>query len=143
MTPTDGSNRSGRFDEISEEECWQLLDVAIIGRMGFITDGNVTILPLNFVAFERQIYIRTDPHGPMAELANGRDGVAFETDHHDDLLQSGWSVLVQGRTSEVTPDAAGRVVANTHRLGPWAPGDRTLFVALTPETINGRRVSLH
>lgn len=142
MTPPSTSNPPGRLDVLSEDECWQLIDVAIVGRMGFITDGGVTILPLNFVAFERRIYIRTDPQGPMADLANGRDGVAFETDHHDDLFQSGWSVLIQGRTSGVTPDVAGRVTANTHRLGPWAPGDRTLFVELTPETINGRRVSM-
>lgn len=128
---------------ISEDECWRLLDVAVVGRLGFIIDASVTILPLNFVAFERQIYVRTDPHGPMADLANGRDGVAFETDHHDDLFQSGWSILVQGRTSGVTAAEADRVMANSHRLGPWAPGDRTLFVALTPETISGRRVSMH
>lgn len=143
MTSPGASHRPGRFDVIGEEECWRLLDVAVVGRLGFTTDTGVTILPVNFVAFEQRIYVRTDPNGPMADLANGHDGIAFETDYHDDLFQSGWSILAQGRTSDVTTAEADRVMANSHRLGPWAPGDRTLFVALTPETINGRRISMH
>lgn len=140
--PADSTPRRGTHDALPSGECWQLLDTTTVGRLGFTTHDGVVVLPVNFFVFEEKVFVRTEPETSIAALAEGRDGVAFEVDHHDDLNQSGWSVLLQGATTAVGDDEAERAVASTHRLGPWAPGDRSLVIELTPRTISGRRVSL-
>ena len=134
--------RQGTLAPIDEAEAWQLLDTTTVGRLGFTTDEGIAILPVNFVVHEERIYVRTDPGSTIATLADGRDDVAFEVDYHSDLNQFGWSVLVRARAAEAEPVEAERAIAGSRRLGPWAPGDRTLVIALTPGSITGRRVSL-
>jgi nitroimidazol reductase NimA-like FMN-containing flavoprotein (pyridoxamine 5'-phosphate oxidase superfamily) len=133
----------GRRAVLDEEECWQLLDTTTVGRLAFGAESGIEILPLNFVVFEGRIFYRTEPGSPIAALAAGRDDVSFEVDYHDDLNQSGWSVLVKGSTAEPASLDAERALASTHRLGPWAPGDRSLVIVLNPRTLSGRKVSLH
>ena len=135
--------RSGRLAPIAEEECWQLLGTTTVGRLAFTTDTGIEILPLNFIVFQRRIYCRTEPGSPIAALAKGRDDVAFEVDYHDDMYQSGWSVLVKGSTAEAATLDAERALSSTRRLGPWAPGDRSLVIVLIPRTLSGRKVSMH
>ena len=137
------SRHHGTLAPIDEAEAWQLLDTTTVGRLGFSTDEGIAILPINFIAHEKRIYVRTEPDSTIAALASGRDDVAFEVDYHSDLNQFGWSVLVRARAAEAEPDEAVRAIASSRRLGPWAPGDRTLVIALTPGSITGRRVSLH
>ena len=135
--------RRGRLASLDQEECWQLLDTTTVGRLAFAADTGIEILPLNFIVFERRIYCRTEPGSPIAALAKGRDDVAFEVDYHDDMNQSGWSVLVKGSTAEAVALDAERALASTGRLGPWAPGDRSLVIVLSPRTLSGRKVSMH
>ena len=144
MTPTASQTPSGgRRAVLDEEECWQLLDTTTVGRLAFAAETGIEVLPLNFVVFEGRIFYRTEPGSPIAALADGRDDVAFEVDYHDDLQQSGWSVLVKGSTAEAAALDAERALASTRRLGPWAPGDRSLVIVLDPRTLSGRKVSLH
>ena len=120
-----------------------MLGATTVGRLAFTADTGIEILPLNFVVFERRIYYRTEPGSPIAALAKGRDDVAFEVDYHDDMNQSGWSVLVKGATAEAEGPDAERALASSARLGPWAPGDRTLVIVLSPRLLSGRKVSMH
>ena len=133
----------GRLAPIAEDECWQLLDATTVGRLAFTSDTGIEILPLNFIVFERRVFYRTEPGSPIAALAEDRDDVAFEVDHQDDMNQSGWSVLMKGSTTEAAAAEAERALASTTRLGPWAPGDRSLVIVLSPRTISGRKVSMH
>ncbi|MGI9083896.1 MAG: pyridoxamine 5'-phosphate oxidase family protein [Aeromicrobium sp.] len=135
--------RRGRLDTLTEDRCWRLLDTTTVGRLGFTTDEGIAILPVNFLVFKERVFVRTEQGSTVAALADGRDDVAFEVDHHDDLLQSGWSVLVRGSAAEADPEEAERALASTTRLGPWAPGDRSLVIGLTPRAISGRRVAMH
>ena len=137
------SHRRGTLAVIDETEAWQLLDTTTVCRLAFASDEGILILPVNFLVHEKRIYVRTEPGSPIAALAGGRDDVAFEVDYHDDMNQSGWSVLVHAQAAEAEKDAAERAIASSRRLGPWAPGDRSLVIALTPRSITGRRVSLH
>jgi nitroimidazol reductase NimA-like FMN-containing flavoprotein (pyridoxamine 5'-phosphate oxidase superfamily) len=131
------------FAAIAENECWQLLETTTVGRLGFTSDSGIEILPLNFVAFERRIYCRTEPGSAVSALAEGRADVAFEVDYHDDMTQSGWSVLVKGSAAEAATHDAEQALASTRRLGPWASGDRSLVIVLDPRTLSGRKVSMH
>jgi len=134
---------TGRFEKLEPEECWRLLEATTVGRLGFSTDDGIVVLPVNFIPFDSAVYVRTDPDTVIAKLAEGRDDVAFEVDHHDDLLQRGWNVLLRGSTSGADTDDAERALASTSRLGPWAPGERPLLIKLSPRRVDGRRVSHH
>ncbi len=135
--------RRGKLVSIAEAECWELLDTTTVGRLAFASDDGVVILPVNFLVHDERIYVRTEPGSTIAELADGRDEVAFEIDYHDDLNQAGWNVLIKGSTTMAGTLEGERALASTSRLGPWAPGDRSLIIRLTPRSVSGRRVSLH
>ena len=134
--------RRGTLMPIPETECWQLLDTTTVGRLAFTTADGIVILPVNFLVFEERIYVRTEPGSTISALADGRDDVAFEMDYHDGWNQFGWSVLVKGSTSEAGNVEAERATASSGRLGPWAPGNRSLVIVLTPRKMSGRRVSM-
>jgi nitroimidazol reductase NimA-like FMN-containing flavoprotein (pyridoxamine 5'-phosphate oxidase superfamily) len=138
--PSHDPGRQGTLAVIDEARCWQLLDDTTVGRLAFATRDGIVILPLNFVVFEERIYVRTEAGTAISTLADGRDDVAFEVDHHEDLSQAGWSVLVKGSAQAADASEAERALSSTHRLGPWAPGDRHLVIVLTPREITGRRV---
>ena len=134
--------RRGTLAPISETECWQLLETTTVGRLAFTTANGIVILPVNFLVHEERIYVRTEPGSTISALADGCDDVAFEMDYHDGWNLWGWNVLVNGATAEAGSLEGERAIASSGRLGPWAPGDRSLVIRLTPRMISGRRVSM-
>lgn len=142
MTDHPGARRSS-ISVLDERECYELLSTTTVGRIAFVNDHGQQLLPLNFAVVDGLIYFRTSEEGVLAELAEGLIDVAFEVDHHGTTTRDAWNVTVRGSTA-VVHDAAG--LASTARLAalrPWAPGERALVVALTPTSIDGRRVSSH
>ena len=140
--PTRAELRRGHLREIETEDCWSLLDTTTVGRLAFRTDDGIVILPVNFILFDHAVYFRTNPGTTIAALGDGCDDVAFEVDHHEDLFQKGWNVLLHGSTAAIDAAEAAQALDSTTRLGPWAPGERSLMIKLTPRRIAGRRVSL-
>ncbi|MEJ1089273.1 pyridoxamine 5'-phosphate oxidase family protein [Microbacterium sp. Mu-80] len=125
--------------ELNEQECLELLETTTVGRVGFVDDDRVLIIPVNFLLHGRDIVIRTSPTGVLSTLPSHRERVAFEVDHHDDLAGAGWSVLLSGRMVQITADAV-EGIPGASRKHPWAGGDRSLALRLATETISGRRV---
>lgn len=124
---------------LSEQECFELLRTTTVGRIGFVHEGRVLIIPVNFLVDGRDIVIRTAPDGPLSTLPSSPVLVAFEIDHHDDLAASGWSVLLNGSVEAISEEQLASVPGAASRL-PWAEGDRSLPLRLTPDAISGRRV---
>ena len=125
--------------EVNEKDCHALLSSTTVGRLGFVQDGRVLVIPVNYVLDGSDVVIRTAPDGLLSGLSSSREVVAFEVDHHDDLGGSGWSVLLNGPVTEM-PAAEVDAVPGTRRARPWAGGDRSLALRLHPESITGRRV---
>ena len=125
--------------EMSEQECRELLRATTVGRIGFVADARVQIIPVNYLVDGDDIVIRTAPSGLLSRLTTSTVEVAFQVDHHDDLAGSGWSVLLGGAVSEMTADELA-AVPGASRRSPWAEGDRSLPLRLTPSSISGRRV---
>jgi uncharacterized protein len=126
------------FAALTEAQCRELLEQHTVGRVGWQAPDGPSIMPVNYAFQENTVYFRTSAYGELSSLAQ-RSRVAFEVDGIDEASASGWSVLVRGSTEGVTPSwtltslwAEGPV--------PWAGGNRTLFIAITPMTITGRRV---
>ena len=78
------------------EECLRLLASVPVGRVGFIADGELVILPVNHVVDGHDVAFRT-AHGSKLAATEGQHLATFEADHYNEQTHSGWSVVVTGR----------------------------------------------
>lgn len=143
------SDQSNAFDDrgsttggswiLDDQECWDLLGGASVGRVGFVHEGRVLIIPVNYRLHARTVIIRTSPTGVLSTLTDGRDGVAFEVDYHRGTGGAGWSVLMSGTIRGLTA-AEFAELPKSGRVLPWAGGTRDHRLRFTPDEVSGRRV---
>ncbi len=128
-----------RFDELPAAECLHLLAGKAVGRLGFTGPRGPQILPINHAVRGSEVVFRTAAYNSIAGYVRG-SRVAFEVDEIDDSTRTGWSVLVVGTARPITePDELVEVWRH-EGPEPWAPGTRTLYMAISPERITGRRI---
>ena len=123
----------GRLVELREDECWDFLRHHQVGRMAWVDEGRPRIVPLNFVAHEDAVWVRTTAYSQLAQQATG-SSVAFEVDDVDPFTQSGTSVVVRGTAVQAGP--------REHWQGPetWVEGTRALVLRIDSSEVTGRRV---
>jgi hypothetical protein len=114
---------------LTEPECAELVALATVGRVGFVTPQGLQIIPLNVRSTGASLRLDTTPHSSLSQLAEmGRD-VTLEVDAYDADTGHGWSVLMQGRLDKLDHQGALR------------PGDpRTQALGFTPRSYSGRVV---
>jgi nitroimidazol reductase NimA-like FMN-containing flavoprotein (pyridoxamine 5'-phosphate oxidase superfamily) len=127
----------GRLVELTDDECWQLLSGRSVGRVAWTSAAGQTVLPVNFVVVESEIWFRTSARSSLSREVDDL-AVAFEIDDVDDFTRSGWSVLVRG-TAQVVHDAA-RLPRTWPGLETWPGGGHPLHVAIRPDELTGRRL---
>ena len=89
------------------DECMRLVAGSPVGRIGFVTGGEVEILPVNHLVDGTAVAFRT-LYGSKLGAAVQNDAVSFEVDCYDDAAATGWSVLIKGRAEVVTqPEVFG------------------------------------
>ncbi len=130
------------IDELDEKLCWRLLARARFGRVGFVHDGEVIVLPVNAAVDAGRVIFRTAADTTIAATARHQPTVAFQTDHTDQIAESGWSVLVRGRLRDVTdtPESSEWGDSMVH---PWAPPPRDRWMCIDATTITGRTIHRH
>ncbi len=119
--------------------CLQLLNAVPVGRVSFLADGEIMVLPVNHVMDGQDPVFRT-ARGSKLSAAEGQELVAFEADEYDGRTRSGWSVLVHGRAEAVYEDAE---IQRLGRLGlhPWVSAvDRPFWIRIRPTSISGRQI---
>jgi nitroimidazol reductase NimA-like FMN-containing flavoprotein (pyridoxamine 5'-phosphate oxidase superfamily) len=128
-------------DDLDEPTCWRLLGRAGFGRVGFVVDGEITVLPVNAALSQHRVVFRTAEGTSLASAGTGSD-VVFEADHTDRVMESGWSVIVRGRLWDVTDRPE---TSTWHELvvRPWAPRPRNVWMMIEPERITGRMIHRH
>ena len=123
-------------------ECLRLLASVPVGRVGFVADGEVVVLPVNHVVDGQDVIFRT-AYGSKASAAGGQDRAAFEADHYNEQTRTGWSVLVTGRAEVVDAEAdIQRLGLSLSRLGvyPWVTAARHPFwIRIRPTSVSGRQ----
>jgi nitroimidazol reductase NimA-like FMN-containing flavoprotein (pyridoxamine 5'-phosphate oxidase superfamily) len=139
--------RSGRQEselrELSRQECLELLAQHRFGRLAIVmSNGSPMIRPVNYV-FDRasQSVVFRTARGSKFHALLRASRAAFEIDGIDEAARTGWSVIVDGVTAEVTtPTEIGR----RERVGlqPWAPGPKPHWVRIRARTVSGRRIVL-
>ena len=129
---------------LDEAECLRLISPGGVGRIAFVGSYDLTVLPVNYRLAGGAILFRTTPDGTTDEdlrtgIDRGEYRVAFEVDHFDDDTREGWSVLVQGPAHHLDADDE-QAAARQAGVEPWAAGDRSHFIRITPVRVTGRRI---
>ena len=121
------------------DRCLQLLSSVPVGRVSFLADGEIVVLPVNHVMDGQDPVFRT-ARGSKLSAAEGQNVVAFEADGYDERTGSGWSVLVNGRAHAIYEEPA---IQRLSRLGlhPWvSEADRPFWIRILPASISGRQI---
>ncbi|MFI5041402.1 MAG: pyridoxamine 5'-phosphate oxidase family protein [Acidimicrobiales bacterium] len=133
-----GAKPAGNLEELSTDQCYELLATQELGRLGVIIDHYPEILPVNYRLDHHVIVFRSDVGTKLtaADHAN----VTFQVDAVDPVRRSGWSVLVRG-TAEIVLEGSEHwertVAASTV---PWVEGDKAHYVRVIPVALSGRRL---
>jgi nitroimidazol reductase NimA-like FMN-containing flavoprotein (pyridoxamine 5'-phosphate oxidase superfamily) len=121
------------------EECLERMAASGVGRVAFLADGEIEVLPVNYTVEGARVAFRS-ASGSKLEAAVEQAVVAFEVDAYDRVDRSGWSVVIKGR-AEVVSDSA--LIARLERSGlkPFATAvPKPEWVVIHPTGITGRRV---
>jgi len=131
---------SDGLEVLGPQECRALLRTQSVGRVGFVAEGRLHVLPVNY-GVDRQGAVVFRTTGNSVLMAVATQHVVFEVDGLDHEHHTGWSVCVRGTGREVTDreDATGFGIRATNVV-PWAPGRRGRWFAISPLEITGRRL---
>ena len=124
-------------DELTDEECWELLESEELGRLAYRLVDEVHLVPINYVVDGRALLFRTASGNKLLAAALHSD-VALEIDWHDDL--TAWSVVARGRMRRLQEDEAHRV--ESLPLRAWVSTPKFDVVELRPDVVTGRRFLL-
>jgi hypothetical protein len=131
----DTSPEGGRIEELSRDECLELLGQHVVGRLGWHGPDGPTVIPVNYAFDGHKVLVRTATYSSLARQCDDAF-VAFEVDRLDETTRTGWSVLIRGRCrlEYLRPTDTG------DEADPWAAGRRPLHLTVEPATVNGRRL---
>ena len=139
MSSTHATPVAPRMRPLTDAECIDLLQVATVGRIGFVSPAGLQIIPVSYRAGEGpRLFFKTAPDGILAQLGEIGNEVAFEVDYHASGIPVAWSVLMHG---EIHPlDEQARTAYERLRLPPepWPGPDRSLVLQFVPRDISGR-----
>jgi uncharacterized protein len=119
---------------LGEDESWELLSCAALGRLVTCASSPPEIFPVNFVVQRPTVLFRTGEDKLLSVVINRQ--VAFEADSHS--LDESWSVIVQG-TAEVLSTSAEINEADCAGLRPWVATLKLRYVRVHAASISGRR----
>jgi uncharacterized protein len=139
---SDHDNDLDGLEVLSPAACLQLLGKGRIGRVGFVSDGQPQVLPVNYVASDAgEVVFRTTDNSVLTAVAGGP--AAFEIDGYDEQSRTGWSVCVHGPGREIT-DVDDPLARRLRELDviTWAPGQRDRWFAILGDQLTGRRIPM-
>jgi uncharacterized protein len=127
-----------RVEQLSRQECLDLLSTVDVGRVVFTDRALPAVLPVTFIVDDDTIVLRTARGTRLAHAAQGAV-LAFEADQVSASTRDGWSVVVMGEA---------RIETNTPTLDrldslltAWVPGLKDAFIRIPLNVVTGRRVS--
>jgi uncharacterized protein len=126
--------------ELARPECLRLLALTSFGRIAVNGSWGPVIRPVNYVFDDpsKSVIFRTALGSKFHALLNSAKAV-FEIDGADPSNRTGWSVIIQGATEEVTNHSELRRL-ETIGVDSWAPGLKAHWVRIRAYTVSGRRI---
>lgn len=126
--------RGGRLQELTADQSWEALATYAVGRLVWHSDDRPHVVPVNYVAHDGAVWLRTTPYGEIARACTHRL-VAFEADDIDAATRSGTSVVVIG-----VAEPQHRLPPGLVELDTWAGGTRSMLIRIEAAEISGRRL---
>jgi hypothetical protein len=125
---------------LSEDECWQLVNGAEVGRLAFAVAGELEIFPVNFIVDGRALLFRTAEGTKLAGLTVS-SRVAFEVDGYEPDSGEAWSVVLKGQAERLDhfPDI---YAAEDLPIFPWEASPKQWIVRVVPAKVTGRRFTI-
>lgn len=123
---------------LSEDECWELLISSSFGRLAMSISNEPDIYPVNFVSADQRLVFRTAEGTKLLELTVNNH-VAFEIDGIG--RSEAWSVVVRGE-ARVLDKQTEIEAADQLPLRPLIPTLKYIYVEITPKKVTGRRFQL-
>jgi nitroimidazol reductase NimA-like FMN-containing flavoprotein (pyridoxamine 5'-phosphate oxidase superfamily) len=120
--------------ELDDEQSWKLLEATRHGRLVVSVAGEPDIFPVNYIASDRKIYLRTAPGNKLAQLTIN-SSVLLETDGI--LSDEAWSVVLRG-TARVLSGSAEVAAVEELGLKTWVPTLKDFYVEVVPTSVSGR-----
>jgi nitroimidazol reductase NimA-like FMN-containing flavoprotein (pyridoxamine 5'-phosphate oxidase superfamily) len=124
-------------NELSQEECWEMLRAEEFGRLAFRIVDEVHITPVNYVVEGESLLFATAEGNKLLAVAMGST-VAFEVDRVGEVAAR--SVVVRGRARVLPEDEADRL--EDLRLRAWTPTLKYDVVEIVPQVVTGRQFDL-
>jgi nitroimidazol reductase NimA-like FMN-containing flavoprotein (pyridoxamine 5'-phosphate oxidase superfamily) len=138
-TPTPRTTDHAGLGVLSLADCLTLAASQPVGRVAFLWDGEIEVLPVNHRIVGQAVAFRSGGGSKLTAAFHGAV-VAFEVDAYDASQHTGWSVLVKGR-AEVVTDEPTLARLRATRLRSWSPAaPRSEWVLIRPDEISGRRL---
>ena len=125
-----------QLETLSREQCLELLQGAVVGRVGYVADGLAIILPVNFTVVDGDIVFCTAKGRKLSWLSL-RGRLSFQADESRPADREGWSVLVHGVAREVTDPDELDVLRRRPELS-WLRSPEEHWVRIGVESISGR-----
>lgn len=123
---------------MSNDDAWQFLEHTRFGRLALSVANEPDIFPINYLAHDGKLLIRTNPGTKLAELTIN-DSVAFEIDGLTE--NEAWSIVVKGKARVLESQSEIDVVSQLP-LFPWLQTLKYTFVEIIPSSVRGIRFEL-
>lgn len=130
---------SNQMRVLSRDECLGLLAAHDFGRLA-VTMATPVIRPVNYVfdAPSQSVVFRTAAGSKLHALLLEANA-AFEIDGIEPASRTGWSVIIVGRSEEITNPSEIRRLEQLG-LDDWAPGPKPHWMRIRAWTVTGRRI---
>jgi nitroimidazol reductase NimA-like FMN-containing flavoprotein (pyridoxamine 5'-phosphate oxidase superfamily) len=132
-------DRRTGLEVLDRGECLALLASEPVGRVGVVVDEAPMIFPVNYALDGESIVFRSDAGSKVSGATRGV-AMSFEIDGIDEILHTGWSVVVNGVGREVI-DSTELARLSALDLRPWASGPKPHWIRIRPQTMTGRLVA--
>jgi nitroimidazol reductase NimA-like FMN-containing flavoprotein (pyridoxamine 5'-phosphate oxidase superfamily) len=126
---------------LDRRECLRRLAAESFGRVVVSMPRQPLIRPVNYVfdPGSQSVVFRTAPGTKLFALRHASDAI-FEIDGVDTASGTGWSVIIEGVTEEVTGEAELSRLAGIG-VRTLAPGDRPHWIRIRAFTVSGREIA--
>ena len=127
-------------EQLNSAACLALLREVSFGRLAIIVNDRPEIFPINHAVHHGSVVFRTAQGTKLANAVG--QPVAFEADGYEESTKQAWSVVVSGTAHEVQL-LHDVLEALELPVFPWEGGAKPHFVRIDPDSITGRRFTVH
>jgi uncharacterized protein len=119
-------------------DMFRLLASAQLGRIGFMADQEVAVLPVMYQVDGQDVVFRTHVGSKLANIELGHY-VCFEVDCYDAATRTGWSVVARGLAEKESDASCARL--DMPGMDAWGgPAQDRIWMRIRPTSITGRRI---